>query len=212
MKYIITIISMCFSLNAGAEEVNKIINSDKINQILEVENYNNTSQEQLALNLYKQRLNLLSYKERQLKVYENSLNGMKMQLELLQIDMENKQNQINEKEIVLLKKELSLKEKENDLKQLEEKLSQIDNIQLMRNTSKMSLPSSIMIDNKNVQSNYVIEKKVRRKVKNSVNAVSIKENSQETINNTSLMPSMSGLVDMKKDNINGLNLFEPQNK
>lgn len=201
------IITMCFSLSAGAQEVSKIINNDKINQILEIDNSENTNKEQLALNMYKQRLDLLSYKERQLKVYENSLIGMKMQLEFLQTDMENKQNQLNEREIVLLKKELMLKEKENDLKQLEEKLSQIDNIQMIRNNTKLSSPSLTISDNNKQETKAEVESviKIKKKVINYEKKPLV-NNKLPTKNNV-VLPNLSGLGEMKKDMLNGISSF-----
>lgn len=210
MKYVITIITMCFSLNAGAQQVNKIIDNDKINQVLEVDNSDNNNKEQLALNMYKQRLNLLSYKERQLKVYENSLNGMKMQLEILQTDMENKQNLLNEKEIVLLKKELQLKEKESDLKQLEEKLSQIDNIQLIRNNTKPSMPS-VVVSDKKTETLSELEKSSKRKVRDYVKVIKTASNKVPQKSNN-VLPNNSGLGEMTKDMVNGVNVLNDINE
>lgn len=217
MKYLI-IISMCLSLNISslAAESSEIINTDKVNQLLDVENFKKSDKEQELLNLYKERLNLLSYKERQLKVYENSLKGLKSEIDLIQVDLENKQNALNEKEIALLKKELQLKEKERDLNQLEEKLAQIDNVQLIRTNNKPSTPSvtlnsELKIDE--VYSDKSNDKNLKLKAESidtvlNVNAVketpkrkytytpTKKDKVKKTLNTTSVV---SGLGQMKKD-------------
>lgn len=151
MKNAILVGLLCVSLNVGAfaAENAEIVNSDKVNQILEIDNFKKSDKEQEILNIYKERLNLLSFKERQLKIYESSLKSMKKEIDIMHIDFESKQNEVNEKEIALLKKELQLREKERDLKQLEEKLSQIDNIQLTRESVNVSTPSVSSIKFKN---------------------------------------------------------------
>lgn len=151
MKNAILVGLLCVSLNVGAfaAENTEIVNSDKVNQILEIDTFKKSDKEQEILNIYKERLNLLSFKERQLKIYESSLKSMKKEIDIMHVDFESKQNEVNEKEIALLKKELQLKEKERDLKQLEEKLSQIDNIQLTRESVKISTPSVSSINFKN---------------------------------------------------------------
>lgn len=151
MKNAILVGLLCVSLNVGAfaAENTEIVNSDKVNQILEIDTFKKSDKEQEILNIYKERLNLLSFKERQLKIYESSLKSMKKEIDIMHIDFESKQNEVNEKEIALLKKELQLREKERDLKQLEEKLSQIDNIQLTRESVNVSTPSVSSIKFKN---------------------------------------------------------------
>lgn len=212
-------LSLC--INSLAAENGEIINNEKINQMLEIDNFKKTDKEQEILNLYKERLNLLSYKERQLKVYENSLKGLKAEIDLMQSDIEVKQSSLNTKEIALLKKELQLKEKERDLAQLEEKLSQIDNVQLTRESVKPSNPSVTLKTDLRLDANYsntevnsnnkldtnktevitVIPEKTSIKKENKKESKTTRTKAEKTkIKN---MPYItSGLGQMKKDILN----------
>lgn len=209
MKYVILCLFLSFSLTMSvlADESN-IINGNKLNQILSVENNDKSLKEQDILMVYKERLNLLSIKERQLKLYEQSLVSLKEDVNILQSDLEIKQSKLNEKEIALLKKELQLKEKQRDLEQLEEKLAQIDTIQLQRENSKRSEPSIDIKTDLKIDTNYIPIKIEETKVKekNKVEKTTERRTTKKESKNPKIknVPYInSGLGEMKKEILSG---------
>lgn len=181
MKHLI-IISMFISLGMScfAAESGEIINTEKVNQLLEVENFKKSDKDQETLNLYKERLDLLSYKERQLNMYENSLKSLKSEMDVMQANLDKKQTELNDKEISLFKKELELKEKERDLNQLEEKLAQIDNIQLMRESQKLSSPSvELNVSSLQLKEDLDLEKTDNKPIQKEMTNTEVKNGSED---------------------------------
>ena len=97
-KKLLVLILLSFNIDTFAAENTEIINNNKINEMLGIENFQKSEKEQELLNIYKERLNLLSFKERQLKVYENSLKSLKKEIDLMHSDLEKQQELLDNKE------------------------------------------------------------------------------------------------------------------
>lgn len=112
--------------------------------------------------LYLEKIKLLEYKEKELKMYDMTINKLKKEVEILQETNDVNYSKVNEKEMELFEKELSLKERERNLRQLEERLSKIDNIQMIRESNVVNKENKLLDLQLSININSVNEDKINK--------------------------------------------------